>query len=407
MYIVQRKSWKFGLRGLGAWALLWGGRAVGVWGAWAVLAVLPPLACGADSGAVSGATNEEEEWNLYARLQPVPLTGKFEDPEYNIWCGSAVRGEDGRYHLFYSRWPRRLGHQAWVTHSEVARAVSDSPFGPWKHQEVVLPARGTNFWDGSCTHNPTVVRIGGRYYLYYMGNYGDGVVGRSLNWTHRNRQRIGVAVADSPEGPWQRFDRPILDVTDRPDAPDALMVSNPSVTERPLGGVLMVYKAVGLERPLPFGGPVVHLVATAESPLGPFTKTGRKVFGAPGVMFAAEDPFIWWDGRRYRAIVKDNAGHFTKQGYSLALWESDDGLEWRLAKYPLVAKPEVVWADGRRQTLTALERPQLLFEQGRPIALLCAAAETRDRSGSFNIQIPIGPVPRGVKNQIERSGMAP
>ncbi len=116
------------------------------------------------------------------------------------------------YHMFYSRWPRKLGHLAWVTHSEVAHAVSTSPSGPWQHRDVALPARGTNFWDGSCTRNPTVVRMGGKVYLYYMGNYGDGVVGKSLNWTHRNHQRIGVAAADSPSGPRTRFDKPVVDI---------------------------------------------------------------------------------------------------------------------------------------------------------------------------------------------------
>lgn len=322
-------------------------------------------------------------------LQPVPATAKFSDPVYNIWCGSAVKGDDGKYHMFYSRWPRKLGHYAWVTHSEVAHAVSDSPFGPWTHRDVTLPPRGTNYWDGSCTHNPTVLRIGKKYHLYYMGNYGDGVVRLPLNWEHRNHQRIGVAVADSPDGPWQRFDKPVLETSSDTNAPDALVVTNPSVTERPGGGVLMIYKAVGLKRALPFGGPVVHLAATAENPLGPFTKHPGEVFGAKGVMFAAEDPFIWRGVDRYWAVVKDNDGNFTKRGYSLALWESADGFDWKLAKNSLVATPEVKWADGRMQKMDALERPQLLLENGEPVALLCAAAERKGRDGSFNVQIPI------------------
>lgn len=331
------------------------------------------------------------EYDFNAMLQPVPATAKFSDPEYNIWCGSAVKGDDGKYHMFYSRWPRKLGHYAWVTHSEVAHAVSDSPFGPWKHHDVTLPARGTNFWDGSCTHNPTVLRIKGKYYLYYMGNYGDGVVRLPLNWEHRNHQRIGVAVADSPNGPWQRFNQPVLDISSDTNAPDALVVTNPSVTERPDGGVLMIYKAVGRKRPQPFGGPVVHLAATADSPTGPFKKHPGEVFGAKGVMFAAEDPFIWRGADRYWAVVKDNDGNFTKRGYSLALWESQDGFDWKLAKHPLVSTPEVKWADGRVEKQDRLERPQLVFENGEPVALLCAAAVRKDRNESFNVQIPLQP----------------
>jgi len=80
--------------------------------------------------ALSANAVSPVEYDFNAMLQFVPLTAKWVDPEYNIWCGSEIKGDDGKYHLFYSRWPRNLGHIAWVTHSEVAHAVSDSPFGP-------------------------------------------------------------------------------------------------------------------------------------------------------------------------------------------------------------------------------------------------------------------------------------
>lgn len=326
------------------------------------------------------------ELDFQKLLRPLPATAKFVDPDYYIWCGSAVKGEDGKYHLFYSRWPRKLGHNAWVTHSEIAHAVSDSPFGPYKHQDVALPPRGKEFWDGLCTHNPTVQKFGGKYYLYYMGNTGDGVNMKTLNWTHRNNQRIGVAVADKPEGPWTRFDKPLIAPT--PGFFDALCCANPSVTARP-GGYLMVYKAVADKNPLPFGGPVLHVVATSDSPIGPFEKQPQPVFAKAGAAFAAEDPFIWTQGGHYFAIVKDNAGHFTGAGKSLVLFESSDGFAWNLAPHPLVSTIEVTWEEGGKQKLNSLERPQLLIENGVPVALLCAADENAKREFSYNLQIPL------------------
>lgn len=325
-----------------------------------------------------------------ALIQPVPTNAIFRDEQFDIWCGSAVRGDDGKCHLFYSRWPRALGHHAWVTHSEIAHAVADHPLGPYKHADVTLPARGKDFWDGLCTHNPTVLRANGKYYLYYMGNTGDGVAMKTLNWTHRNNQRIGVAVADKPEGPWQRLDQPVLDISSDTNAWDALMTSNPSVCQRPDGGFLMIYKAVAKKNKPPFGGPVSHLVATSSSPTGPFEKRLEPIFGKEGVAFAAEDPFIWHDGTCYRAIVKDNSGNFTGKGYSLAQFESPDGIAWKPAEHVFVTTPEVTWAGGRKQKLSALERPQLFFENGQPTVLFCAAADRTDRDLSFNIQIPLG-----------------
>lgn len=340
------------------------------------------LGLGRGSGAV--------DYDFTTMLQPVPATAKWMQPDYDVWCGTEVKGDDGKYNLYYSRWPRKLGFSAWVVSSEVAHAVGDTPFGPWVFHDVALPARGANFWDGSCTHNPTVLRVGKKFYLYYMGNYGDGKVRQPLNWTHRNHQRIGVAVADSPDGPWVRIDKPVLDVSADHDAPDALLTANPSVVQRPDGGFLMVYKAVGLKGKLPFGGPVVHLVATSDSPTGPFLKRPDPIFGMKGVGFAAEDPFVWRGPDRYWAIVKDNDGNFTHRGYSLALWNSVDGFTWTLATHRFVASPSTVtWADGHVEKLTALERPQLVLENGEPIALLCAAANNPGRGGSFNIQIPL------------------
>ena len=36
---------------------------------------------------------------------------------------------------------------------------------------------------------------------------------KSLNWTHPNHRRIGVAIAENPVGPWTRFDRPVVDIS--------------------------------------------------------------------------------------------------------------------------------------------------------------------------------------------------
>lgn len=339
------------------------------------------------TGGLVVARGGDRDLDLQKLLQPIPLTAKFELPGYYVWCGTLTKADDGKYYLLFSRWPQALGHNAWVTHSEIAVAEGPSPFGPFTFKTVALPARGKGFWDGLCTHNPTIQRFGKKYYLYYMGNTGDGVAMKTLNWTHRNNQRVGVAVADHPLGPWKRFDQPII----APDKGfyDALCCTNPSVTRRSDGGFLMVYKAVGDSNPLPFGGPVLHCVATSKSPVGPFAKYPDPVFVKKGVAFAAEDPFIWFDGRIYRAVVKDNNGYFTNAGKSLALFESMDGFDWKLSAHPLVSTMEVKWANGKREVLNSLERPQLWFEKGKPAVLLCAADVSPAREFSFNLQIPI------------------
>ena len=58
-----------------------------------------------------------------------------------------MKGPDGRYHLFYSRWPKTNPNKfapGWAIVSEVAYAVGDGPRGPFTHVNVTLPARGIN-----------------------------------------------------------------------------------------------------------------------------------------------------------------------------------------------------------------------------------------------------------------------
>jgi predicted GH43/DUF377 family glycosyl hydrolase len=334
---------------------------------------------------LSGKTSNA--FNMSKSLRPAPASAKFIDEDYYIWGASMVKDKQGTCHLFYSRWPREGGHYAWVTHSEIAHAVSDNPLGPYKHVDVALPERGAEYWDGLCTHNPNVHEFDGKYYIYYTGNTGDRKKTKKWNMSHRNNQRIGVAVADHPNGPWQRFDSPLIDVSPNAEAPDALGTNNPSICRGPDGGFLLVYKAIGKKRPLPMGGPVVHLAATSSSPTGPFAKHDGLIFSKPGDPFPAEDPFIWCQDGKYRAIVKDMKGAFTHAGPSLAAFESDDGLNWHASENPLVSKLQIQWEDRGIQKVQHLERPQIFCENGIPKVLFCAA--DMNRGHSFNVHIPL------------------
>jgi hypothetical protein len=332
------------------------------------------------------------ELDLRTMMQLVPRAAKFINDSSFTWGASMIRSEsDDKYHLFYSRWPRKFGMNAWVSHSEIAHAVSDSPEGPFSFKDVALPPRGAEYWDGMVTHNPTIRCFDNKYYLYYMGNRGDGkLVTPELNWTHRNNQRIGVAVADDPNGPWQQFDAPIIDVSPDSTAHDALMTSNPSVTNMPDGRYLAVYKAVAKKKPMPFGGPVVHLTAIADSPTGPFVKQNKPVFVVgEDVLFPAEDPYVWYQDNCFYAIVKDQNSYFVDAGRSLVLFYSLNGLDWKLASHPLISTLQIQWSDSLQQGLEAVERPQLYLENGKPKALCVAVKEGGGVNHSFNVQIPL------------------
>jgi hypothetical protein len=326
-------------------------------------------------------------------MQAIPSTASFHDPGYYVWCGTMVKDDRGLYHLYYSRWKQSSGPNGWLTYSEIAHATGASPTGTFTFRDVSLPSRGSHFWDGTTTHNPTVKRFGAKYYLYYMGNTGDRVLTRGLNWTHRNNQRIGVAVADNPNGPWQRSDTPLINISPDPRAPDSLAVTNPSLTQGRDGRYYLLYKAVGRRNPMPFGGPVVHLMAVASSPVGPFTKLDQPLLTVPGSAFPFEDPFFWFDAKRdrYFVILKDNQGIVSGLGHaSLVLYESTDAKDWKPAPHLLVSDLELRWKDRATEPVANLERPQLFFnDAGNSVVLLVAIQDKTPGSLPYNVRIPL------------------
>jgi hypothetical protein len=355
------------------------------------------LAVAADAPAApSGAAGDLD---LASMVQPVPPHAVFREAGRHIWCCTMTKGDDGKYHIYYSRWPLELHHRAWVTHCEVAHGVGDTPLGPFTFKEVALPARGAPFWDGSCTHNPTVFRGKDRkYYLYHMGNLGDGKDVIPLNMVHRNNQRVGVAVAESPDGPWWRFDRPALDVSADPEAPDALMVSNPAVCERPGGGYLMIYKGVSKPSAAHPRGVVSFFTATGDRPEGPFTKQLQEVMSEAQIGVTTEDPCLWRGADRYWCIMRlngtavrqaDGTWRFSREGKSLALFESFDGLAWKPAKHAHIVDLNLKW-EGDPLHPICIERPQIYLEDGKPRVLIFASTEQpKNVDGSFDVFIPL------------------
>lgn len=329
-----------------------------------------------------------QDLNLSKWIQPVPESARFSLPDYMVWCGSMIKGEDGKYYLFYSRWPRSMGHYAWVTDSEIALARADNPTGPYKHMMVVLGKRDNHFWDGACTHNPTIHKFQGKYYLYYMGTTGTSNIQMptSMNdpnwWEYRNNQRIGVAVSSKILGPWIRSEKPLIDTTT--NGFDHLVANNPSVVRRPDGRYLMIYKGVGKGK-MPYGGKVLHGAALADKPEGPFIKLPQRIFVKDSTNFAAEDPYIWYQKGKYYAIVKDMKGVFTNAGTSLALFESKDGLDWKPSKNVLVSTCQIPWFSGIKK-VTKLERPQFWMDNGIPKVLFCAVY---DGENNYNVAIPL------------------
>jgi len=358
------------------------------------------LLIGLSSGLMSCERSKPaEDIAFIDRILPAPKGGGYEDPDYWVWGSSVIKGEDGKYHMFASRWLKKLGFGKWVTNSEVVHAVADTPIGPYKTVRVALPMRGKEYWDGMVTHNPRIVKYQDKYLLYYFGNTYDFVQPTientdlpRENWKKAwMNKRIGVAISESVYGPWKRLDKPVIEP--REGKWDATITSNlaPVVNDK-TGEILLMYKssAVGPEPPLLLG------VAKASNPEGPYTRLSEEPifrFETPGKEHVdVEDPYVWWNGEKYEAIIKDRSGEICgDEGGGIHVW-SEDGINWQLFDKVQAYNRDILWDDGTTTHQNHFERPFLLIEDGVPTHFF-AATGNGDKPWSFdktwNMVIPL------------------
>lgn len=315
------------------------------------------------------------------KLKPFTPENCFVSEEWYNWGGSVIRGEDGRYRLYYSRFPKSIGFTSWLTHSEIAMAVSDSPTGPWKYEKTVLRGRGGKEWGAITAHNPKIKKFGERYYLYHISTHLEvtpeklveiGKVGYSHpQWMPlRNNQRTGVAVADSPDGPWSLPDAPCIEPAD----PVFKLTVNPAVVERPGGGFLMMIKG---DKKAEGRSPRVQGIALAEKPEGPWSIQPELAIRD----FDTEDASVWFDTtrERYYAIFHAHT-HF-------GMITSEDGRSWeKAAAYPFAPKGFEA-ADGSVFSAARMERPAVLTDERGVPEVFISCYRQGDETGIFTIAL--------------------
>ena len=200
-----------------------------------------------------------------------------------------------------------------------------SPRTRVKPDDVLNPSpRGTVAKpDNLIVVNPAVVfrPSDKKYLLFFKGNMYD------PNW----RGVHGVAIGDSPAGPFTATDNFVFDIDDG---------------------------------------------------------SGQKVSAEdPYVWFHKKDNCFY-------AVVKDFTGKLTGSEPGLALLRSDDGLKWERAAIPLFSKKELILKNGEILKVDRLERPQILLDKNDDPMVLFAACSidpcnNKQDGGTFNVQIPI------------------
>src|SRR5688572_3164490 len=338
----------------------------------------------------------QDNLDFQGLTKEVDSSGIFFSPDNYTWCSSVIKGEDGRYHMFYSRWPhgkRALdddsmnyifnGFRGWCKYSEIAYAVADKLHGPYKYVSTMLKGDGDpDRWDRFTMHNPQIRKFGKYYYLYYISNSFDSTLQfkddskMSKDWKHWLKynctQKIGVikakSITDLVNGKYEKPSAPLM----MPDNINTFEVAtNPTVTQGPDGKFYMMYKSRKSNV-----GNMTFWMAKSDKPDGPFRMVGEVFTSAE---MACEDPCMWYDKKRKRfyAAVKyySHSKKLVPQFGALALITSVDGLNWQAAAHPLIALREMKMKNGKRTELAHLERPFVVTDKkGQPVALFAAAS---------------------------------
>lgn len=335
------------------------------------------------------------------RMLPAVSGGGLDLEDYWIWCSSVIEGEDGRYHMFASGWPKRLGFGShWLFNSRILHAVSGKPQGPYRLADTALGRRGREFFDGMNVHNPCIRRWKGYYYLYYMGTtYGGSVpqseeeISSQRSTEVWNRKRIGVAVAESVYGPWVRMDTPLLEPRDCRYW-DCTVTTNPAVAIQEDGTTYLIYKSRNSA-----DGVMQLGIARAPSPTGPFERVSDEpIMRFDNRRWQVEDPYLWFQDGRFHMLFKNDFKESWDQisaDWGAGMYAvSEDAVHWEIAEDSLVYTRRVQWDDGRVTVQANLERPFLLHDRnGEPTHLFLAAGDG-ERPYCFthtkSLVIPIG-----------------
>lgn len=278
--------------------------------------------------------------------------------KWNYWDGKIIKGPDGRYHLFASRWAQSRGHNDWWN-SRAVHAVSDNLIGPYQDEGLCWPDN-----ESGKGHNVTALVLpDGRYAV---------VISETRPGT--------VFVSQSLAGPWTELG--LIQVATNQFSALGRM-SNASIMVRPDGNFEIV----------PRSGAI--LIST-NGVLGPYVVQGPSVYPTTAGLPQhdrdhLEDPVVWFSGGWYHIVVNNWSD---RRAYHLI---SRDGVhDWIYQGVAYDATKDFVrYTDGAVNHWYKLERPGVYLENGHVAALTLAVIDVpkeqetgNDGHGSKVIVVP-------------------
>lgn len=324
-----------------------------------------------------------EEIALSGRITPISQQNIFRDPDYYNWCSSIIKGKDGKYHMIYSRWERTKGFLGWLTHSEIAHAVSDHPDGPYRYVQTIISFVKDQHLAGEKinAHNPKIELFNGKYFIYFCStqmsrNISDAelILTSKKGYSHENwkelrkNQRTFVASSSSLDKGWKIEETPLLE----PSGPIETLVVNPAVAQ---GKDKRFYLIIKGDKPE--STQRNQALAISKNPDKGFVIQPNPVIQD----WDSEDISMWYDKKTgyYYAV-------FHAHTY-IGMMTSEDGIHWKKAKDFVITGKKVEQEGGLPPLLPdRMERPFIFVENSQPKVLSLGIKKKDD---SYIVTIPL------------------
>ncbi|WP_442512192.1 family 43 glycosylhydrolase [Novipirellula sp. SH528] len=238
------------------------------------------------------------------------------------------------YYVWYSKGPQSSGYDATVWYAT-------SPDGhQWTEKGVAIEkgTPGSGSWDEASVFTPNILVAEGKYWLFFSGI--------SANMKVKPDTKIGLAVADSPDGPWTKLEsNPVLKGGDDPKKFDSHLIDDACLIVRD-GKYWFYYKG----RQLGKSPAQTQLgVAIADKPEGPYIKHPSNP-----VIPGNHEVLVWPQGKGVAALI----GTVGPKSITHSIMFSEDGVNFTkthtVANVPTAAgayRPEAFTDSGKGERI--------------------------------------------------------
>ncbi|MGJ8644422.1 MAG: family 43 glycosylhydrolase [Luteolibacter sp.] len=248
------------------------------------------------------AVNAEEASYGTATLSRTDLSGIGAEAGVMRRDPSDIIKAGDLFYVWYSKGPKSSGYDATVWYATSTDGIE------WTEKGMALPKGAAGGWDEASVFTPNILVAEDKYWLFFTGI--------SKNPKVKPDSKIGIAVSDSPDGPWERLpENPILKNSEVKTDFDSHLIDDACLIVRD-GKYWFYYKGRQLGKS---PSQTQMGLAIAEMPQGPYVKhKGNPVI--PG----NHEVVIWPQGTGVAAMI----GTVGPEEITKSIVYSEDGVHF-------------------------------------------------------------------------------